>query len=213
MLPSFTALTPPTISWLPRRSGANESSPFVAQDRPSHQHLLQRRQAPLAAGQRGRRGQGGAEEERHVRHGGLVDHLGESATRGPPRTLVCSTHVWTWFNFFFNILQCLTGGSNGGVHCTDATNASRTMLFNIHTLQWDPELCRWSSAPSLLPLGNDSTTNCCCCFCLPGTLKFRLKSSPKSEAPRKYTAGWWDSFLWNGLRTLTFFRRSSRDAV
>uniref|UniRef100_A0AAZ3SCS4 glycerol kinase n=1 Tax=Oncorhynchus tshawytscha TaxID=74940 RepID=A0AAZ3SCS4_ONCTS len=28
---------------------------------------------------------------------------------------------------------------SGGVHCTDVTNASRTMLFNIHTLDWDPE--------------------------------------------------------------------------
>lgn len=37
--------------------------------------------------------------------------------------------------------QCLTGGKSGGVHCTDVTNASRTMLFNIHTLDWDPELC------------------------------------------------------------------------
>lgn len=39
--------------------------------------------------------------------------------------------------------QCLTGGKSGGVHCTDVTNASRTMLFNIHTLDWDPELCRY----------------------------------------------------------------------
>ena len=31
----------------------------------------------------------------------------------------------------------LTGGK---VHVTDVTNASRTMLFNIHTLEWDPEL-------------------------------------------------------------------------
>ena len=28
------------------------------------------------------------------------------------------------------------------VHVTDVTIASRTMLMNIHTLQWDPELCR-----------------------------------------------------------------------
>ena len=26
---------------------------------------------------------------------------------------------------------------------TDVTNASRTMLMNIHTLQWDPELCKY----------------------------------------------------------------------
>lgn len=38
--------------------------------------------------------------------------------------------------------QSLTGGSSGGVHCTDVTNASRTMLFNIHTMDWDSELCR-----------------------------------------------------------------------
>lgn len=38
--------------------------------------------------------------------------------------------------------QCLTGGKSGGVHVTDVTNASRTMLFNIHTLDWDPELCK-----------------------------------------------------------------------
>ncbi len=30
--------------------------------------------------------------------------------------------------------------TKGKVHCTDYTNASRTMLFNIHTLQWDEEL-------------------------------------------------------------------------
>uniref|UniRef100_A0A672ZYG5 glycerol kinase n=1 Tax=Sphaeramia orbicularis TaxID=375764 RepID=A0A672ZYG5_9TELE len=40
------------------------------------------------------------------------------------------------------IIWCLTGGRNGGVHCTDVTNASRTMLFNIHTMDWDPELYR-----------------------------------------------------------------------
>lgn len=44
--------------------------------------------------------------------------------------------------------QCLTGGSKGGVHCTDVSNASRTMLFNIHTMDWDPELCRSATLPS-----------------------------------------------------------------
>uniref|UniRef100_A0A7N8YRI9 glycerol kinase n=1 Tax=Mastacembelus armatus TaxID=205130 RepID=A0A7N8YRI9_9TELE len=38
------------------------------------------------------------------------------------------------------LIWCLTGGKSGGVHCTDVTNASRTMLFNIHTMDWDPEL-------------------------------------------------------------------------
>ena len=30
--------------------------------------------------------------------------------------------------------------TNGDKHVTDITNASRTLLFNIHTLQWDEEL-------------------------------------------------------------------------
>ncbi|MEN6479939.1 MAG: glycerol kinase GlpK [Anaerolineales bacterium] len=34
----------------------------------------------------------------------------------------------------------LTGGVHGGVHLTDVTNASRTMLMNLRTLDWDPEL-------------------------------------------------------------------------
>ena len=43
----------------------------------------------------------------------------------------------------------LTGGA---AHVTDYSNASRTMLFNIHTLQWDEALCRALGIPaSLLP--------------------------------------------------------------
>jgi len=38
------------------------------------------------------------------------------------------------------IIWWLTGGSEGGVHVTDVTNASRTMLMNLETLKWDPEM-------------------------------------------------------------------------
>ena len=42
--------------------------------------------------------------------------------------------------------------TNGKVHVTDVTNASRTMLFNIHTLQWDTELLAMLHIPvSMLP--------------------------------------------------------------
>ena len=42
--------------------------------------------------------------------------------------------------------------TKGAVHATDATNASRTMLFNIHTHQWDNELLKLFNIPdSLLP--------------------------------------------------------------
>ena len=34
----------------------------------------------------------------------------------------------------------LTGGTHGGLHVTDVTNASRTQLMNLETLSWDPEM-------------------------------------------------------------------------
>jgi glycerol kinase len=46
----------------------------------------------------------------------------------------------------------LTGGVNGGVHVTDVTNASRTMLMNLETLQWDDEILGIMGVPkSMLP--------------------------------------------------------------
>ncbi len=50
-------------------------------------------------------------------------------------------------------------------HVTDATNASRTMLFNIHTMDWDEELLRLFNIPRcILPRVCDSA-------CVVGTLK------------------------------------------
>tara|TARA_B100001179_G_scaffold79734_1_gene56272 strand:- start:1134 stop:2615 length:1482 start_codon:yes stop_codon:yes gene_type:complete len=52
------------------------------------------------------------------------------------------------------LLWHLTGGRT---HATDATNASRTMLFNIHTQEWDDELLKIFGIPSsLLPEVHDS---------------------------------------------------------
>jgi len=46
--------------------------------------------------------------------------------------------------------------SNGKAHATDATNASRTMLFNIHTQRWDEELLALFDIPaSMLPEVHD----------------------------------------------------------
>ena len=53
------------------------------------------------------------------------------------------------------LLWRLTGGT---VHATDATNASRTLLFNIHTGEWDEELLRILRVPrSMLPEVKDSS--------------------------------------------------------
>lgn len=42
--------------------------------------------------------------------------------------------------------------SNGAVHVTDYSNASRTMLFNIHELKWDKDLCELLDIPmAMLP--------------------------------------------------------------
>ncbi|WP_241472234.1 glycerol kinase GlpK [Mycolicibacterium neoaurum] len=46
----------------------------------------------------------------------------------------------------------LTGGPRGGVHVTDVTNASRTMLMNLETLDWDDELLSFFGIPrQMLP--------------------------------------------------------------
>ncbi|MGI5249008.1 glycerol kinase GlpK [Actinacidiphila glaucinigra] len=46
----------------------------------------------------------------------------------------------------------LTGGTEGGVHVTDVTNASRTMLMNLESLEWDPAILAAMNVPeAVLP--------------------------------------------------------------
>ncbi len=55
-------------------------------------------------------------------------------------------NVDTW------VIWNLTGGPSGGAHVTDVTNASRTMLMNLRTLDWDDDLLDILSIPrSMLP--------------------------------------------------------------
>ncbi|MFM1910224.1 MAG: hypothetical protein RLZZ545_922 [Actinomycetota bacterium] len=50
------------------------------------------------------------------------------------------------------LLWNLSGGVRSGVHCTDVTNASRTLLMNLETLQWDEDLLKQFEIPrSVLP--------------------------------------------------------------
>jgi glycerol kinase len=50
------------------------------------------------------------------------------------------------------LLWQLTGGTEGGVHLTDVTNASRTQLMNLSTLDWDTEtLAAFDIPKNLLP--------------------------------------------------------------
>ncbi|NCT91691.1 glycerol kinase GlpK [Cellulomonas sp. APG4] len=55
-----------------------------------------------------------------------------------------NTDAWVLWN--------MTGGTNGGVHVTDVTNASRTMLMDVRTLEWDEEIAGEMGIPmSMLP--------------------------------------------------------------
>src|SRR3984957_11877601 len=57
------------------------------------------------------------------------------------------------------LLWNLTGGTEGGVHLTDVTNASRTMLMNLSTLDWDDELLDLFTVPrAMLPEIRPSAT-------------------------------------------------------
>ncbi len=50
------------------------------------------------------------------------------------------------------VIWNLTGGPNGGAHVTDVTNASRTMLMNLETLDWDEDMMKALGVPrSMLP--------------------------------------------------------------
>jgi glycerol kinase len=50
------------------------------------------------------------------------------------------------------VIWLLTGGADGGVHVTDVTNASRTMMMNLETLDWDDEILGILGVPrAMLP--------------------------------------------------------------
>ena len=66
--------------------------------------------------------------------------LREGGVHATDADLVFGT-VDTW------ILWRLTGGTDGGVHATDPSNASRTMLYDIGALDWSDELCALFDVP------------------------------------------------------------------
>ncbi|MFD3509828.1 glycerol kinase GlpK [Nocardia sp. NPDC058666] len=71
----------------------------------------------------------------------------------------------------------LTGGVNGGLHLTDPTNASRTMLMNLETLTWDDDLLALFDVPrAMLPVIAPSSN--------PTTFGFTNPDGPfKGEVP------------------------------
>jgi glycerol kinase len=75
----------------------------------------------------------------------LLDNVEGAEERARAGELAFGT-IDTW------VLWNLTGGVNGGVHATDVTNASRTMLMNLETLDWhEPSLELMGIPRSMLP--------------------------------------------------------------
>jgi glycerol kinase len=71
-----------------------------------------------------------------------VPGVREAAARG--EAVFGNPDTWVIWN--------LTGGRDGGIHATDVTNASRTMLMNLETLEWDDALLRIFDVPrEMLP--------------------------------------------------------------
>ena len=70
----------------------------------------------------------------------ILDHIPEGQKRAEHGDLLFGT-VDSW------LVWNLTGGT---AHITDYSNASRTMLFNIHTLQWDKELLSMLNIPAAM---------------------------------------------------------------
>ncbi|MEU9019334.1 glycerol kinase GlpK [Actinomadura sp. NPDC048394] len=79
-----------------------------------------------------------------------VDGVREAAERGD--AIFGTTDSWVLWN--------LTGGPDGGAHVTDVTNASRTMLMDLETLDWDDELLSFFGIPrAMLPQIRPSSTS------------------------------------------------------
>jgi len=83
----------------------------------------------------------------------LLDNVPGARARARTGDLLFGT-IDTW------LLWNLTGGTAGGVHLTDVTNASRTQLIDLKTLEWDDELLDTFEVPrALLPRIAPSSTS------------------------------------------------------
>jgi glycerol kinase len=73
----------------------------------------------------------------------LLDHIPGLRERAEAGEVLFGT-IDSW------LIWNLTGGASGGRHVTDVTNASRTLLMNLHTLDWDTDLLDALGVPATL---------------------------------------------------------------
>jgi len=75
----------------------------------------------------------------------ILDHVTEAQAAADKGKALFGT-METW------IIWWLTGGPDGGAHVTDVTNASRTMLMDLNSLQWDKQILQTLGIPQqILP--------------------------------------------------------------
>ena len=76
----------------------------------------------------------------------ILDSAGDAARARAAAGELCFGTVDTW------VLWNMTGGPDGGLHVTDPTNASRTLLMDLDTLEWDAAICEEMGVPTeMLP--------------------------------------------------------------
>lgn len=81
----------------------------------------------------------------------ILDHISGATAKAQSGELLFGT-IDSW------ILWNLTGGVRGGLHMTDVSNASRTLLMNLETLDWDDDLLRLLKIPrQMLPVIRSSS--------------------------------------------------------
>jgi glycerol kinase len=75
----------------------------------------------------------------------ILDHVPDAKARARKGEILFG-NIDTW------VIWNLTGGPNSGVHITDVSNASRTLLMNLKTLNWDDEILKIMGLPrAMLP--------------------------------------------------------------
>ena len=81
----------------------------------------------------------------------ILDHVPGAQASAENGELAAGT-IDSW------LLWHMTGGPDGGIHATDVTNASRTMLFDLHKLEWDSDIAADFGVPlEILPRVHSSS--------------------------------------------------------
>ena len=91
----------------------------------------------------------------------LLDEVPGARERAEAGDLLFGT-IDTW------VIWNLTGGAPGGAHVTDVTNASRTLLMDLETMAWCPEILAAVGIPRVHAARDPAVERACTARCAPG---------------------------------------------